>query len=222
MLTETTESQNLDPDKQALEAEVRALGLIKVVDRYSYFQAGERWKALVALEKKIHELFDPGCDAAHKAWKAAVALRDKFLDPVVVNKKSQAQGMKSWEFDEELKRVAEERRLQEEARKRAEEEILRHAAALEKEGFKQEAEMVIEEPVVVPQVVAHRVVPKGYGAATQKRWKAQVVDLKALIHAVAEGKVPAAAIVANDVFLGQQARSLRAEMVYPGVRVWEE
>jgi hypothetical protein len=217
-----TELQTLDPEKQALEAEVKSLGLIPVVDAMSYEMAGERWKALVDTEKKVHQHFDPSCDAAHKAWKAMIALRDKFLKPLEENKAEQVRLMKTWQREEERKRQEAERQAQEEARKRAEDEAVARAAELEKAGFKESAQQAIAEPVAVPQVVAPSVVPKGFGGATQARWKAKVTDLKALVAAVAAGKAPLASIKADEVFLGQQARSLKAELRLPGVVVWEE
>ena len=81
---------------------------------------------------------------------------------------------------------------------------------------------VVHVIVAVVPVVAPRVVPKGFGGATQRRWKARVVDLPALIKAVAAGTVPAAVLQANDVVLGAQARALKAECKYPGVEVYEE
>lgn len=212
----------LTPEAQALEAQVQSLGLIRVIDPATYEAAGERWKALVGMEKKVHEHFDPTCDAAHRTWKAAVALRDKFLAPLAANKVEQTRLMKTWAQEEERKRVELERQAQAAAKKKADDEALAAAAALEKEGFKDAAEEIIQAPPPAPVVIQPRVVPKGMGGAIRTTWKAQAVDLKALVAGVAAGTVPMAAILPNDVFLGQQARALKAECKYPGVRVWEE
>ena len=53
-------------------------------------------------------------------------------------------------------------------------------------------------------------------------WSCNVTDLKALVEAVAKGRVPLMALQANTVFLGQQARSMKGELRYPGVVVWAE
>lgn len=74
--------------------------------------------------------------------------------------------------------------------------------------------------VVAP--VIRREAPKVAGLATRKVWKAEVVDLMALVKAVAEGKAPLALLMANDKLIGQQARSLGAEFVTPGIKVWSE
>jgi hypothetical protein len=211
-----------DPTTLELHKEVRSLGLIPVVDAASYQVAGERWKALTRMEKKVGEHFDPPVEAAHGAWKSAVALRRKFLDPLAANKAEQVKLMKAWEAAEELKRINAERKAQEEAQRKAEEDALEAAAQLERDGFKEAAREVLDTPVEMPMVVAPRVVPKGYGAATRKTWKVAVMDMRALVKAVMDGTVPMIALMPNDVFLGQQARSLKNEMKYPGVRVWED
>jgi hypothetical protein len=64
--------------------------------------------------------------------------------------------------------------------------------------------------------------PKAYGTYTRETWSAVVEDEVALIQAVAAGTVPSRAITVNMAFLHQQARSLKSDLNYPGVRAKKE
>jgi len=214
------------PEVEAtLQQEIKSFAIIKVVDADTAREAGERCKAIVSLEKKVHEYWDGIVDQAHKTWKGLVAKRSEFLDPLDANKKAQILSMKTWEREEERKRQEAERIAQEAARKQAEDDALAAAAALEKQGTpeaKAEAEALINEPVAVPQVVVPTSKPAGFGAFTRETWKAEVTDVKALARAILAGQVPQEAITGNTVFIGQQVRSLKASLKWPGVRTWAE
>lgn len=56
------------------------------------------------------------------------------------------------------------------------------------------------------------------GISMGERWSAEVTDLMELVKAVAAGTVPLEAIVAETKFLNNQARALKANLKYPGVR----
>jgi hypothetical protein len=214
-----------EDDEKSLQQEVKSLSIIKVVDTDTDREAGERCKAIVAMEKRVGAYWDPLCDAAHKSWKGLVAKRSEFLDPLAESKKSQVLSMKTWEREEERKRQVAERIAQEAARKQAEDDALAVAEALEKQGTpeaKAEAAAIIEAPVAVPQVIIPTSKPAGFGSFTRENWKAEVTDIKALARAVLAGQVPDLAILGNLVFLGQQARALKGAMKYPGVRTWAE
>jgi len=49
-------------------------------------------------------------------------------------------------------------------------------------------------------------------------WRAEVVDLMALVQAVANGSAPLAALQANQPFLDQEAARDRQALALPGVR----
>lgn len=99
-------------------------------------------------------------------------------------------------------------RAQEEARQQAQQA---EAAAAEANAAAQTAE-VITMPVAAPAPA------KVAGVAGRVNYAAQVDDFMALVRAVAEGKAPAECLVANDKFLGAQARAFKkAGPLYPGV-----
>lgn len=195
---------------------------IVVRDAESYQMAGETWKSLTALEKKIKLYWEDDVSSALKLHRSLVAKRDAMLVPVGEQKNTLRIGMKSFEDEQERIRRAEQARLEEEARKAAEEAALAQAVALEANGHKAAAEAVIAAPVVAPAVYVQKTTPTGFGNATRRTWSAEVTDLMALVKAVAAGQVPVQALDANTVFLNGQARMLKAALAYPGVRAVEK
>lgn len=66
------------------------------------------------------------------------------------------------------------------------------------------------------------VVPKVKGLSTRGVWKAECINKMALIRAIAEGKASAELVEVAQTELNKRARALGAELVVPGIRVWEE
>jgi hypothetical protein len=126
--------------------------------------------------------------------------------------------MVRWVEDQEKIRREEERRLQEEARKRAEDEAIRQALEAEAAGETQEAEAILQEPVYVPPIKVNSTVPKSKESHVRETWSCEVVDLKALVVAIAQGKAPLQAVEADMAFLNGQARSYKQALSIPGVK----
>lgn len=75
-----------------------------------------------------------------------------------------------------------------------------------------EASLIASMPATAPTQT------KVAGISMRDVWGAEVTDLKALVQAVAAGTVPLEAIAADIKFLGNQARALKGNLNYPGVR----
>ena len=222
MTTLATIETKADELNREILPELSVAAEIVVRDAESYQMAGETWKSLTSLEKKIKAYWEEDVSSALKLHRSLVAKRDAMLIPVGEQKNSLRLGMKTFEDEQERIRRAEQARLEEEARKAAEEAALAQAVALEQNGHKAAAEAVIAAPVVAPAVYVPKTTPTGFGNATRRVWGAEVVDLMALVKAVASGQVPIQAIEANLVFLNQQARALKSALSYPGVRSVEK
>lgn len=222
MTTLATIETKADELNREILPELSVAAEIVVRDAESYQMAGETWKSLTALEKKIKVYWEEDVSSALKLHRSLVAKRDAMLIPVGEQKNFLRLGMKTFEDEQERIRRAEQARLEEEARKAAEEAALAQAVALEQNGHKSAAEAVIATPVVAPAVYVPKTTPAGFGNATRRTWGAEVTDIMALVKAVADGKVPVQAIEANTVFLNQQARALKAALQYPGVRAVEK
>lgn len=222
MTTLATIESKAEELNQEIIPELAIAGEIVVKDAMTYQMAGETWKSLTALEKKIKAYWEDDVTTALKLHRSLVAKRDAMLIPVGEQKNSLRIGMKTFEDEQERIRRAEQARLEEEARKAAEEAALAQAVALEMNGHKAAAEAVIAAPVVAPAVYVQKTTPTGFGNATRRTWGAEVTDLMALVQAVAAGNVPIQAIEANLVFLNQQARALKSALQYNGVRAVEK
>lgn len=119
---------------------------------------------------------------------------------------------------EEKRKAAEQQRLEEEKRKKDEDDRkLAEAQYLQEQGAPAE---VVEAKLVeetMPQAIVHPTAPKFAGSTQRKAWVATVFDQKALVEAIAAGKVPMQAFEWNQSFLNNQATQFRDGLNYPGV-----
>ena len=202
----------------AIKAEAQAL-VIRTADEFR--AAGEFLVNVKTALGEIEQLCDPSIEAAHRSHKAALAVKAKLAGPLLEAEKIVKPLMATYNAEQERRRQEEQRRLQEEAKRKAEDERLELALQAEKAGDAQSAEELIAAPVEAPLVVV-RSETKAEGVSFRENWKAMVVDLKTLVRAVADGTAPLAAIVPNQSFLDSQAKALKAELSYPGVKAYNE
>src|SRR3972149_1146124 len=176
-------------------------------------------RGLSNLIKEIDATFDPHIKKAFEAHRGLVAEKKKHVEPVEEAKRL-IKGKRIVYVDWQARiRKAEEARLQAEARRLAEEAALRDAITAEAEGRPEEAEAIISEPVSVPIVTIAKTTPSaGVGGAIREVWSAEVYDLHALVAAIVEGKASIGLIEPNMTALNGMARSLKKNMVIPGVR----
>jgi hypothetical protein len=192
-----------------------------IKDQGTYEGAARYLQTIKAARKRVAEILDPFVQAAHGAWKKAVAERSKYDSPLDEAENIVKPAMSKWWSAEQDRIESERRRLEAEAKKREEDRMLAEAEAAAAAGDHASAESILEQPVnVSPPVIP--ATPKVSGISMREEWKCEVSNLVELVKAVAAGKVPMGAIQANIVFLGQQARSLKGEMKYAGVRVWSQ
>ena len=83
-----------------------------------------------------------------------------------------------------------------------------------------EIQAMIEMPRPAPVAVAVAPTYESVrGISTQKRYRADVHDIRALCRAIGEGKVPVNYVTANTTALNAAARAAREMLAIPGVRV---
>lgn len=203
-----------------------------------YQAAIERKKAIRVRMGEVKKLFEPAKKAQHEAHRRIVELEKKALEPLEQGDRVLDQGLLAYtneqrrQAEEHRRQVeAEQRRREEEARRQAEEERARVALELAAQGKIEEAAEVAAMPaeaivetvfVPAPVVDSQAFVPKVKGYSVQEKYRAEVVDLKALVVAVAEGKAPLASVLANESFLNKQASALKQEFNFPGVKLVTE
>ncbi len=210
---------------EADEIESKALSIpdeakaIIVKDDESFQKAGRILLVIKDIRKEINASFDPIITKAFAAHREACAQKKKVEAPLVEAEGIIKPRMAAYDDEQERKRREEEEKLRHEAIRKAEEEQLADAVSAEQSGMGDLAESIIDGPAYVPTVVVpQKPAAKVEGVSFRENWKAEVVDLKALLRAVVEGKVPANVIEPNMTVLNGLARSLKSQINYPGVR----
>lgn len=114
------------------------------------------------------------------------------------------------------------------ASRKAAEEAARDAARqdakatqVEERGAEKATEL-LERAAATTAPTVQREPPKVTGVSKRENWSAEVTNLHDLIAGVADGQVPQAALLPNQKFLDMQARALKTEFNYPGVRAVKE
>lgn len=224
-------------------AEIRAAADRCLITTDALFHtAGSFLLTIKRVRSEIADTFDEPIAAAYAAHKAIVAAKKRHSDPVdeaerIVKGKMADWRTKQEEEARERQRAAEAeaRRVQEEQRKAAEAEAKRQAeierkaevARLKAEGAtKAEVKEAAKAPLVIapvvlpppPPVVVPYVPPtQAAGISFREKWTATVIDLAALVRAVAEGKAPLALLAPDTAMLARHATAYHDKSPIPGV-----
>jgi len=213
---ETPEVKRMEQTALAWPDRARA---ITITDQDTYNKAAMVLVEIVRLRKDIKAHHKPIKDATNKAHKEAVAAEKKLLEPIAQAESIIKGTVGQWDAEQERLRLAEQRRLQEAQRKAGEEARLALAAEAEANGATDETvEEILDTPVVQPAIVAKPTFQKANGVSRQERWGAEVVDIKALCRAVADGQAAPTMVLPNMVALNSMARAMRSTFNVPGCK----
>ena len=204
--------------------------LIKKAGAIVSVQNHEEWRSAQSLRKEIKDRlkerrpsWDMICATWDTAHKKAVAMRNNLCGPFTAAVNHLSGPIQTFINEEERKELAEKRRLEAEAKKKADDEQLAMALEAEKEGNEEEAKAIMETPVepMIP------VVPKSTGGNKGYRstWSAEVpegVKLMELVKAVAGGRIPLDAIQPNMVYLNQKAVQFKTAWNWSGCKALEK
>ena len=207
-------------ESQALALKTEAEGF-EITSQESYNLANEFGRRIKQSMKTIDEYCDPVIEAAHKAHKAACDQKKALYAPFEAAKKIIDAKQIAWYRAEQARAAEERRKAEEEARKKAEEEALARAQELQDMGMNEAAEEAISQPVVIEKVTVAEPVRAG-GESFRETWKAEVVDLMALVKAVAAGTQPLAYLEANTSTLNRAAAMFKGTSPIPGVRIFSD
>lgn len=170
----------IEPDTTAVEQEtalvVREAEAFEIVNTASYEAAGAFLVRVKNVRKQIDEVYGPHVKEAHRLHKNLVAAKKSHEQPLDNAERIVKGKVGNYQREQERIRREEEDRLRVIARKEAEERQLAEAAELEAQGRAEEAEQVIEHPVVPPAVVVPSSVPKLKGVSTSTKWKHRIVN----------------------------------------------
>jgi len=196
---------------------------LKIVDAKSYINAGELWKSIKALRKKVDDTFGPIISTAFQAHRTAVAKKKEVDGPLESAERIVKQAMSAYDAEQERIRREEERRLAEIARKAEEERRIQEAIAAEEEARRNgatkeeaaiEVEEILSEPVYVAPVVVPKATPKMQGGPVYRTvWKFRITDA---------AKIPREYLTPDTVKIGAVARAMKKLTNIPGVQAYEE
>jgi len=209
----------MELEQQALAVDEQAREII-IKDQNQYDTANSFILTIKKLQKEVKDSFGPIIAKAFQAHKEAKAQETRHLEPLLKAEELVKGKMLGWLREQERIRQEMERKLQAEAEKKRQETLAKAEAARE-QGKEAKAERYEEK---ASQIVAPILAPtadKG-SAIVKKLYHAEVIDLMALVKAIAAGQAPIILVEANMVVLNSQARSLKETMSYPGVKVVAE
>lgn len=186
-----------------------------------YMQAAVTLKAIKARQKELKSLRETITKPMLTALEAA---RDLFRRPEsTLNTAESLYKQAIRDYDDELDRQRKEaQRKLDEAADKERRRLAQQAERAAAKGDADKATELRERAAMTVAPIVQQEVPVVSGIARREQWHAEVTDLRALVRGVADGHVPMAAIEANQTFLNGQARALRSELRYPGVRAVPE
>jgi multidrug efflux pump subunit AcrA (membrane-fusion protein) len=135
---------------ETYEVETKALSIVGqakavvVKDSQTYTAAGMLWRSIGDMIKEVKDTFDPICEAANKAHKAATQKRAQYLDPLTAVQKQVKQLMSNYDAEQERIRKAEEDRLRKIEEERLAEERRKEQERLESERKAEEDRLLAE------------------------------------------------------------------------------
>jgi hypothetical protein len=217
-----TEIIEVDLEREALSWPRHAKE-IQIRDQAAYTRAGSLLVDISALEAQIQRHHKPIKETAFAAHKAAVAAEKRLLDPLLEAKAILKRGIAEWEIEQERVRQEAEREARAEAARLEQDLRLQQAVLAEEQGATPDAVAeVLETPIPIPAPVITATFERVRGVGTQQRWKAQVVDIRALCRAVAEGRLAETYVEPNMAALNSRARAEKSAMNIPGVKAVPE
>ncbi|MDD2858877.1 MAG: hypothetical protein PHU75_09410 [Candidatus Nanopelagicales bacterium] len=213
-------------DTTAIRAEIttwaQAVAALKITSEPTYRDAAEMLLNVRAIRGRVNATFDPVIEAAHKSHKAALAAKAEHEAPLATAERAIKGMMSAYMAEQERLRLAEQSRLAAIARQEEEDRRLAEAQAAQDAGDAEMAEALIAQPVVVQPVKAAPAVPKIAGVVYRTTWRAEVVDLAALVRFVAATPAFANLVLANMPALNSLATAQKGAMAIPGVRAVSE
>jgi len=215
----------LAPDVRAVVNQARALYLraerFVITTPQEYLDAAEELKSIKAFQKEIAAqkklILDPQIEAEKatrnlfRAPEDNAAHAETAIKQAIINYDA---------LQEHLRRDAQ--RVADETARKERERIETQARRAADSGKVEKAEALTERAAAIVPAVLQRDTPKVAGISQRETWSAEVHDLAALVTAVAQGRAPLVILEPNMKFLHGQARSLKNELNYPGVRAKSE
>jgi hypothetical protein len=193
-----------------LETQAKKLAL-GIKDEPSYREACE-FRVNVDRQKKAWAVvIKPAVQAAHQAHQRIKAVENLVAAPLDSALDILDPQISRWRVEQENARRIEQEKINRQLKKDEEDRRMKEAEELHKSGKSEEAEAILEAPIVAPQVVLPSNT-KVAGISDRVYWSAEVFDLQKLCQAIAQGNVLIDAVEPNMKLLGGLARSMKDSM----------
>lgn len=233
MATAPTTAIDLSPEQKAelekkiqrdLVALVEQSQSITIVDQASYEAAGNMLKDRVKpLLREIDEYWDRDIAGAHALHKSLVG-KKKELTAKLEKIESEFKGAMAKFVQAEEAKAAEAQKLLQEQQDAEHRKSLEHTAleAIDQGANEEEVDAIMATKSTAPTPIVRPGFQKLGGVVAQKKWKAEVLDLKALCRAVADGKAPEAYVEANMTALRKRAQADGPAFNVPGCKATQD
>ncbi len=198
----------------AVKKEVGALPTcINVISFETMELANYRLECDNSAMKKIHDRLDDNKKRARQVWQDWNDLINELCEPFEKDKAYHQAQVKTYLRKVEEIRQAEEKRLRDIAQKQEEERRLAEAEEAEKRGDHEEAQAIIEEPIVVVTPVVKIETPKVNMGQYRTNWRWRVINF---------AKIPDAYKTTDDVKINAVVRAMKTVHGIPGIEAFEE
>lgn len=204
---------------------------VVITTHEQYVEVASYLRQIKAASKELDSIWDRVCTPINQGLTALRSLLNPSYAKLTAAEKAFKHALKVWDDQQEAKRIAEQKRLDELAakeRQKAEEAAAKAAAAAAEaraagddrkaERLEDKAAAKIEQAQQIVAPVVQKATPTVSGLSFREKWICIVEDKKALIAAVAAGTVPTAALQVDQSWLNKQADQLRKEFNYPGCK----
>lgn len=197
----------------------KAAGLVVITTNDLYLEAAEFGKAVAGKINEVEAFFEDMRKPAWDAYQAVMTKKKKIIDPLTEAKKQMSTVIGAFEAEQERIRQEQQRALEAQQQKEADDEKIELAAHLESQGRADEAQQVLEQEAAPVAVVVPREIPKAQGVSGRTNYSAECFNLIELLKAVIENKVPASAVQVNQSYIDSRARSDKELFAIPGCKL---
>ena len=209
-LPKTEPASELAPQANDYAAQAAAL---TITDDATERKAGELLTAILGLERKITEEFEPHRSSAHAVWKGLCDAEKRHLEPLKRAEATMKTKVLNWRQELRRRAEAEQRAAEEKARREAEEQRLAEAIQMDQTGADpRDVEEHLEAPIVAPPVVVEQQKAQVAGVAgTTEVWDWKVVNASL---------VPDSFKKLDDAKIGGVVRAMKGQTSIPGIEVY--
>lgn len=220
-----------EESKSKIEAEIAPLENfareIKIKTEADFLAVDAKVKLVKRLISDNNTIFEPTIKGYYEPYKFWLGIKNGIGKRLELVESICKRAMVTWNDEQERIRKAAEAKAAAEAAAKTEKkqtDLNAKADAAEAAGETAKADMLrssAADVFVAPKAVESRV-PEVKGTTFKDNWVGEVVDLAALIKAVAEGRAPANLIKADESAINRQAKATKDTFKIDGIRFWND